>query len=188
MKFNDALDHSIKMFSSSSFIQRIKDEDDKMLQHLNILKKINNLGYLTTESQAGLKRKGLRNDNKHYEIFERAYLTGFMLEKNAIEFIKKMSIYTDKNTMFVPYCNNNVYVPGNLDIPLTISRINKEITVETHTSAVLPEYVWDMYRKQAHINKSEKIVFIICWDSKWNRNASGRDGLFTDIVRILRKL
>jgi hypothetical protein len=38
MKFNDALQERIKMFSSKMFLQRIKDEDPRMLKYLEILK------------------------------------------------------------------------------------------------------------------------------------------------------
>ena len=64
---------------------------------------------------------------------------------------------------------------------------NGETTVSTHMSLVLPESVWEMYRKEAHLNKTEKVVYIICWDTKWNRNASGSLGLFNDVVRILKR-
>ena len=50
MKFKDAVTYAVKNFSSVTFINRIKEEDFK---HLNILKEINKMGYITKESQAG---------------------------------------------------------------------------------------------------------------------------------------
>jgi hypothetical protein len=41
MKFKDAVTYAVKNFSSVTFINRIKEEDDTMLKHLNILKEIN---------------------------------------------------------------------------------------------------------------------------------------------------
>ena len=35
-------------------------------------------------------------------------------------------------------------------------------------------------------NKNDKIVLILCWDTKWNRNASSVNGLFTDVLKILK--
>ncbi len=188
MKFKDAIDNSVKQFTSPTFIKEIKEEDVKMVKYLNILKKINENGYLTLESQSGIKRSGISPlDGKPYEINEKAYVIGFMLETDASEFIKNISLYTDKNAVFVTFCNDNVYLPKELDIPLTITKRGKDISVTTHTTTVLPNRMKDFYLKQAHINKSEKVVYILCWDNKWNRNASSKSGLFTDILKILNK-
>jgi len=189
MKFKDAVIESVKKISSPEFIQRIKEEDNTMLVHLNILKKINKCGYITTESQAGHKRSGISDfDGKHFTIHERAYISGFMLESVAAKFIKEIAVHTDKNAIFVPYCEDNVYIPGKLDIPLTITEKGGKIDINTHSSSTLPRYVWDSYRKEAQINKNEKIVLIFCWDTKWNRNASKKNGLFYDVARILEMI
>jgi len=160
-----------------------------MLQHMQHLKEINAHGFLTVNSQGGHKSSGSSKlDGKHYEISERAYLVGFMLEKDASAFITKCNIMTDKNIVFVPFCDDNVYIPSSLDIPLTITKKGKETIVDTHTSSILPFSVWHSYRKQSHINKTEKIVFNQCWDTKWNRNASSSSGLFTDVLGVLKTL
>jgi len=187
MKFKDAIAKSLEMLSSPEFIERVKDEDDTMLKHLGILKTINQRGYITNESQAGRKSKGISFLNKKpYIMCERAFISGFMLEPHAVQFIKDISLLTDKTAMFIPFCHDDVYMPANLDIPLTTTIQNKKTEVNTHSSSVLPRSVWESYRKQLHINKTEKIVFVFCWDSKWNRNASGSQGLFTDIAKILK--
>lgn len=85
-----------------------------MLSELYILKEINSHGFLTTESQAGRITKG-----KDFKIHERAYITGFMLESDAPKFIKNMNLYTDKNAVFVPECNDDIKIPPSPDIPLT---------------------------------------------------------------------
>jgi hypothetical protein len=189
MKFKEALQKSVKFLSSPEFIQRVKEEDENMVQHLKDLKEINVHGFLTTNSQGGHKSSGKSViDGKHYETSERAYLVGFMLEKEAAAFIQKSSRLIDKIIVFVPYCDDNVYIPSSLDIPLTITKKGKETSVDTHTSSVLPSSVWHSFRKQSHINKSEKVVFIQCYDTKWNRNASSPSGLFTDVLRILKSL
>jgi hypothetical protein len=46
--------------------------------------------------------------------------------------------------------------------------------------------MWEFFRKEANINKTEKIVYVFCWDTKWNRDASNKTGLFTDVYKILR--
>ena len=190
MKFIDAKKKALKMFDSEEFKKRIEEEDDSMLKQLAILRQINSLGFLTLESQAGKRVKGSKSifDGKPFEIRERAYITGFMREDDAIKFIKNMGINTDKNAVYVPICSDDVKIPSNLDIPLTIT-INKEGTVvNTHTSMALPKMAGDFFRKQLKIDKSENVVYILCWDSKWLRLASGKDGLFTDIVKVLKTL
>ncbi len=189
MKFKDALQKSVKLLSSPEFVQRVKEEDDLMLQHIKNLKEINIHGFLTENSQGGHKSSGISKiDGKHYTMSERAYLMGFMLEKEAILFVKKCHLTTDKNVMFIPYCEDSIYLPSHLDIPLTVTNKGNETIVDTHTSSALPISVWESFRKQSHINKSEKVVFLQCWDTKWNRNASGPLGLFTDILRVLKTL
>ena len=183
MKFKEAQKKQVEMFSSPKFIQRIQEEDDSMLKHLPILKEINAHGYLTTESQAGRKSSG-----KQYEINERAFCCGFMQENTAVEFLKRINTTTDKNAFFVPYCNNSLYLPSSLDFPVTITKKEGKAEINTHMSSALPESVWNSWRKQVHLNKTEKIVFIQCWDPLWNRNASGANGLFRDILRVLKHI
>lgn len=180
MKFADAIKHAVDMFDSTVFLDRIRTEDPTMMKQLSIVKRINQLGFLTNASQAGLKRK-----IKGGEIHERAYVTGFMKEKEATEFIRKMALYTDKNAIYAPVCNENVVIPANLDIPLTITKKKGIVTVVTHDSMAHPKSVNYIFRQEVGLNKTEKAVYIICWDSEWNRLASNKDGLFRDIIRCL---
>ena len=147
-----------------------------MLKHLPLLQKINKNGFITVESQAGNRSKG-----KGYEIIERAYITGFMKETDAEQFIKNMAIHTDKNAVYVPVCNET---PPSLDIPLTITK-QEDVRVTTHMSATLPKEAEAFFRKMASLSKSEKVVFIFCWDPMWCRLASRRTGLFTEVLKVL---
>ena len=187
MKFKEALQKSVQTLTSPEFLQRVKEEDERMVKHLPLLQEINKAGFLTVNSQGGHKQSGKSVlDGKYYELSERAYLIGFLLEEKAAAFLKKLSLTTDKNGIYVPFCEDSVSIPSKLDIPLTITKKEGETTIETHSSVVLPKSVWNSYRKQAHINKSEKIVFVLCWDTKWNRNASNPSGLFKDVLKILK--
>jgi hypothetical protein len=56
----------------------------------------------------------------------------------------------------------------------------------THISAAIPQRAEDMFRKAVRLNKSEKVVYILCWDPEWNRLASNRDGLFRDVLKYLQ--
>ncbi len=189
MKFKDAQKKAAMMFSSKTFHHRIREEDETMLKHLPILQEINTHGYLTIESQAGRKSSGKSyDDGTSYEISERAYITGFMQEAKAVEFIKQMNTTTDKNAIFLTYCEDSLYLPSSLDIPVTITKNGGKTEINTHMSSALPQSVWHSWRKQVHLNKTEKIVFIQCWDPLWNRNASGHNGLFKDILHVLKRI
>ena len=184
MKFADALKKATTLFDSNSFFERIKDEDPTMIKYLPLLQKINKSGFLTTQSQAGNRTKGFSShDGEPYELLERAFITGFMLEKDAVKFIKNMAVHTDKNAIYVPVCKET---PASLDIPLTIVRRKSDIRIETHMSTSLPKSTEASFRKMVHLNKSEKVVFIFCWDSKWCRSASDKNGLFTEVHSILK--
>ena len=67
MEFKEAHSMAIHKFDTDDFLTRIREEDDTMLKHLPILKKINEKGLLTTGSQAGSKYKGISIiNNKPY--------------------------------------------------------------------------------------------------------------------------
>lgn len=174
MKFQDAVNHSVNQFDSTEFIESIQDEDPTMLKSLSLLKEINKLGFITLESQAGDKKD---------TMYEKGYIIGFMLQNNAEKFINCFNLCTDKAGVFVAKCNNEVIIPSKLDIPLTFSL--KSNKVLTHTSTVLPESVWEMYREEKHIDKSEDIVLVLCWDTHWNRHALQSTGLFTQVRDVL---
>jgi hypothetical protein len=181
MKFKEAIRHAVNIFENDqTFLNKIKEEDPTMVKQLPILKKLNQQGFLTNQSQAGTRKKG-----KGYEIHERAFVSGFMKQGDAAEFIKKMALYTDKNAIFVPICGDTVAIPANLDIPLTISRQKGVITIVTHASTAIPQSIETMFRKDVELNKTERVVFILCWDPEWNRVASNKGGLFWNILRCL---
>ena len=185
MRFKDAQKSAIEQFDSPEFKKRIVEEDSTMMKQLPLLKEINKLGYLTIESQAGRHSVG-----KSYSISERAYMAGFMEQETAAKFIKYISINTDKNAAYVPVCGNYDLVPSKLDIPVTVSVDTKSglQNIETHLSPVIPLEIDKLQRKQVKLNLTDKSVFIVCWDIKWNRLASGQSGLFTDIIKALNAL
>ena len=184
MKFNEAKAQAVALFNSAEFKERVNEEDATMLRQLATLQEINRNGFITVNSQAGAKAKGKHHETgKAYENIERAYLMGFMLETKAPEFIKNMGLKTDKNAVFVPVCSDDINLPSALDIPLTITKSAGTTKVDTHFSSALPKLAFDSFKKQVKLSKSEKVVFIFCWDSEW-----GRKGLFKDVLRILRSL
>jgi len=184
MKFNEAKAQAVALFNSAEFKERVNEEDALMLRQLAVLQEINKHGFITVNSQAGNKSKGKHYETgKPYENLERAYLMGFMLETEAALFIKNMGLKTDKNAIYVPACSDDILLPSALDIPLTVTKSGgpNGTRIDTHFSVALPKSAFDGFRKQAKLSKSEKVVFIFCWDSEW-----GRKGLFKDVLRVLK--
>lgn len=182
MKFNQAMEHAVAFLKSAEFKDRLVEEDASMLQQLPVLQRINQHGFITTNSQAGKRIKGKNyKTGKPYEEIERSYLEGFMLEPVANEFIKTMALKTDKNAAFLPVCD--AQMPPALDIPLTVVKREGETVVDTHFSTALPRSTFEAYRKNVNLNKSEKVVYVFCWDTVW-----GREGLFGDVLRVLKTI
>jgi len=185
MKFPAAVRKSVKHLSSEKFKKRVMSEDPTMWKHVGILKEINQQGYITSDSQAGKHLK----PTAEYDMWEKAYIFGFMLESKAGAFIQQMSMHTDKLAQVIHYSKEpGLYdnMPRALDIPLTINKVDEN--VQTHMSNLVPFEIWDKRRKELSIDASEKIVYVMCYDLQWNRNASEPGGLFKDVLRILKNM
>jgi hypothetical protein len=178
MKFKDAQKLAINKFDTEEFLTRIREEDDSMLKHLPIFKKMNEKGFITTGSQAGSKYIGEKN-----VIEERAFLEGFMPYKQAVLFLKNVNLYTDKCAINIFISDDPKFLNSELDIPLTIDTKNNKTKVETHMPLYLPIQIINLLKKQHKINRNEKVLYIFCWDPIWNRDASQKDGLFTDVFK-----
>uniref|UniRef100_A0A6C0JJ36 Uncharacterized protein n=1 Tax=viral metagenome TaxID=1070528 RepID=A0A6C0JJ36_9ZZZZ len=184
MKFKDAQTYAIHKFDTDEFLNDIKEEDDTMLNHLPLLKKMNEKGFITHNSQAGSKTKGISViNNKPYLTEERAFIEGFMSYKQAVLFLKNMNLYTDKNAVNVYISDNPKFLNSELDVPLTITTQNNETKVETHMPLYLPINTINLFKKEHKINRNEDVLYVICWDPIWNRDASKKDGLFTDVFK-----
>ena len=186
MKFEEVKKNRIKMFDSPEFLQRIKDEDPRMKKYLGILKKINMNGFITLESQAGLYQKIVNDDGDNVTYSEKSYITGFMEESKVIKFMNYISLSTDKICLIIHTVDNEFKIPSKYDIPLTIRTKDNISNINTHTSTIIPQRIIDMYKKEIKINKSEKIIHILCYDPRFNRDAKNDNGLFTEILTALK--
>jgi len=183
MKFNQAMEHAVAFLKSEEFKDRVLEEDATMLRQLPVLQRINQHGFITLDSQAGKRIKGKNyKTGMPYEEIERSYLAGFMLEHDAVEFIKTMALKTDKNAAVLSECDAT-HMPPTLDIPLTVVKRSGETAVHTHFSTALPRSTFVAFKKHANLNKSERVVYVFCWDTVW-----GREGLFKDVLRVLKTI
>ena len=188
MDFESAIQLSISKFDSPEFIQRIKEEDEKMVKYLPELKRINELGFLTHSSQAGHHSFGfsklLQTD---YEERQRAYVFGYLPHSVALKFIPYFNCYTDKNAMIIPIYSSYL-LSSKLDIPLTIVVSENNINVQTHMAPFITIDYEVVQRNELNLSISDSCVYVFCWDSKWCRNACKEDGLFLQIIRILQQI
>jgi hypothetical protein len=176
--FNIAQKKAVDKFTNPEFIENIKEEDPTMVKHLNILKQINEYGYLTTNSQAGTK-------TNNYE--ERSFIIGFMLRKDALHFVDKINMKTDKIALCVVV--SDTYADPKLDIPLTMENKKDIWKSVTHMSTFVPVKHLIQEKQKIGLNtKDPDILYIFCFDPKWNRNASSKMGLFTDVLKILKTI
>jgi hypothetical protein len=189
MKFPEAVLKSITKLSSPEFEKRVEEEDPSMKKHIPILLELNRHGYITVNSQAGNHFKGVNSETKKkYDYSEKAFILGFMLQSTASVFIKELALHTDKLAQVLHATTDKqiLELPIALDLPLTMDRMSG--VVHSHMPNTVSVATWDAWRKECHIDKSEKIVHVMCYDLQWNRNASGPGGLFKDVLRILKKI
>ena len=55
-------------------------------------------------------------------------------------------------------------------------------------STIIPKSLLDIYKKEIKINKSEKVILLLCFDPKFNRDAKKKDGLFIDVIKSLKAI
>jgi hypothetical protein len=187
MKFREALKNSVKHLKSSEFRDRVIEEDERMLSEIDILVEINKNGYLTNNSQSGRQLKGKHyQDKKSFTINERSYITGFMLKTKAESFLQHLHLQTDKIAFAIPVSKCEIDIDSELTIPLTITKHAGEERVTTHMTTVIPQDQMNFFLKESKLNKTEPVVFLFCFDPEWNRYSSEKNGLFTDILKMLK--
>lgn len=174
MKFSEAQVACISKFSNLGFIEKIREEDETMVQYLPILKEINEHGYLTFCSQAG-------REDKEYKYKERAFIEGFIQRNMAQDIIEAISLETDKIAVSVPYCEE-FFTFADVGIPVTID--NSQIYTRIYNG--YDYYQWMEFREEVFLEDEDScdIVLLSCYDPIWGRNGE----LFNDVLRILKKI
>jgi len=114
-------------------------------------------------------------------------MMGFLKRPQAIAFIKNMAIFTDKNAIAIPhgkFLKKDKQLDPALDLPLTMTRIDGQIKIDTHMSSAFSEEMFMQQKRELGLEdvaENEEIVIVFCWDSQWNR----KEKLFQDILRVL---
>lgn len=167
-EFSKVKSNMIKYLQSNEFKSREDSQSNK--KSVTDLIEMNKKGYITIDSQNGTKKN---------PIIERAYVLGFMKNKKALEF-KKNFIFSGFNCIIVvPVKDENI--PPQYDIPLTIEHDK----IITHMSSVIPIKYMKFEMKNIGLNTKEDVLMVLCYDTKWGRNASKNNGLYKAIVKYL---
>lgn len=184
MTFQQALTKAIANLDSEEFFERVKEEDSNMLSQIPIIKQINELGYLTIDSQAGNLTEGKLRSGINFTIMEKSYVQGFMPADKASKFVKLMNIVTDKIALVIPTSEDNL--SASFDIPLTMT-ISDSVEINTHMSTAIPPYLMAEYKKELGITSTDAVL-VLCYSNVWNEHASSRNGLFKVVKKTLQKL
>ena len=180
--FSNIINNNIQYLLSDEFKNR---EDSKTnIDSVSKLVEINKKGILTIESQIGVKEK-----YKNYEIYERAYIIGFMMKKKANNLLKKLAISMSDKVMIILPFNKFENLPAINDIPLTIEKNikNSKSKIITHMSVGITKEQFNFEAKNIGFEKKdyENIVMVFIFDPIWNRFSLDKDGLLTIIVNHL---
>jgi len=149
---------------------------DSILYNLPELIEMNELGFLTVDSQSGIKEKN---------HLERAYITGYMLNKQAEH------VWEELNRLgyIVMRIKMSTYIEYGPDI-LSLSRI--PVTIDDNKIYTQVGLATDIdWIKELQTKLSERILskysLITIIDPVYGRLAGKRDGIFTKIIKSLTK-
>jgi hypothetical protein len=189
------------------FLKYTKEEGDNVqsitVEESNAIKEINDLGFITTNSQAGsfkeiLNPKDVANDKgspaKVYSDTERAYCDGFLRKELLDAFVTELKVGGKLEVVVYP---RKVPRTG-----LTVEHYEFEDgTVENFYTSTLPSYdppdiqdlAMDLSDSVYHVSEEEdgfpidleKWVLVIAYDTRWKHHALNKDGLFVRIKKAL---
>ena len=187
MDWEVAIKMAIMRFDTQQFQESIST-NKHMKELVPTLKEINRLGLLTIESQPG-KHVNYKHflTNEDVEYSEKSFIAGFMQEEMAAKFIQYFNINTDKFAMAITIAGNEVDMSVKLDFPMRIIKNKFQCTTEVHKhmSTSVPIDWFMVKRSHLFISPRENLVYLYCFDNKWNRLGNEKDGLFTDVLKAM---
>jgi hypothetical protein len=194
-EFEKAIQHSVAYLQSNEFKNRedVHDSIDSIPSLVNM----NRLGFLTVASQPGIATKGKNHQTgKQYAIKQRAYVNGFMKQKDAEEFVELFNtdLHNDKVCLVYTIVDDEKSIVSGafqsrpLRLPLTIDT-GKVVTRDDFT---IPKTNVKNIAQEVGLLISDEdwddLVLLTCFDSKWNRHALNHSGLHQHIIKTLRHL
>ena len=150
------------------------------------LAKMNELGFITNDSQSGecerWNYEGKSGMNK-----ERAYVAGFMEKSKAQKFANELNHISDFLGIVLSPTRDII---SNGNIPLTQSIVDGKYTHETNAFMYMPKIIIEGEKKNSKIPKKlrSEVMIVYCIDMKWCRKAYSKKGLFASVINALQNL
>ena len=211
--FESARRVAVRMMRTAALAEELRNEDPTMVRHIPQLTRINRLGMITSNSQAGRNsRYTSRRTGKRELMAERAYCVGFVHPDVADAFIEWMWLHTDKYVARMRLADGVHDETGRIGVTVAGTGTMWETKVSpfyeandrtcNYGRALFPEQgralegkmtdaMLATARKQigpylAH-PVPDTAVGIVLVDMKWGRRADTPKGLFSEIERGLRR-
>ncbi len=200
-EFELALKNNVKYLQSSEF--KTRGDSDDTIDSIPTLVNINKLGLLTIDSQPGIQSryKGIKTGKPTIQ-HQRAYVVGFMKRKDAEEFVGKFNtdISSDKLCIVHSIIDDEKHVigpsfpkPRPLRLPLTMQQVNGQpMSIVTADDSPINQSTILLETREAGLllldDEWKEFVRLICFDTKWNRNARNHSGLHSYMIKILKQL
>jgi hypothetical protein len=195
MRFSTKQKKTIEYLKSKEF----KEQSDTQhtIKSLPYILKINEYGLITTGTQEGLIISGYNKESKqYYRIEERAQVEGIMKTPMAFKFISMFNEKYDK-IAFIRHIDYSKDFLKKIEkgervstIPITISGSAstkdgiKELRYDSSIPISLPyEYLSEDFKKI-----SEDVSQVIIIDPKYGRPASSKNGIYHDILSVLKEI
>ena len=189
---------------TAAWKHEIADEDPTMVEHIPQLTRINKLGMITWNSQAGRNSRYLsKNTGKEELSAERAYCVGFVSPRVADALIRWMWLHTDKYVARMGLADATTDRTAGM-IGVTVGQTGKawDTSVSPFFQAQdrncnYPDTLFKTESTPARVEARAQIgaylespvpetaVAVLLVDMRWGRIASAPKGLFTELERGL---
>jgi hypothetical protein len=204
MDFERARRVAVRAMRTAAWKDAIRGEDATMVKHIPQLTRINNLGMITWNSQAGRNSRYFSKKTGKRELMaERAYCVGFVSPHVADAFLEYMWLHTDKYAARMQLADESTdYTVGRIGV--TVAQTGKvwETSVSPHYEARdrtcnYPPMIFEWNSTPMHMKARARIgvylkdpvpdtaVAVMLVDMRWGRRANAPKGLFTEIERAL---
>jgi hypothetical protein len=204
MDFERARRVAVRAMRTAAWKDAIRSEDPTMVSHIPQLTRINKLGMITWNSQAGRNSRYFSNKTGKKELMaERAYCVGFVRADVADAFIEWMWLHTDKCVARMGLADASTdHTVGRIGV--TVAQTGKawETSVSPHFEANdrrcnYPPMIFEWNSTPMHMKARAQIgeyladpvpetaVAVMLVDMRWGRRANAPKGLFTEIERGL---
>ena len=186
----------------------IGEEDPLMVAHIPQLMRINKLGMITINSQAGYVRYSKSGTGERVTDAERAYCYSFVRADTADKILRWMWTHTDKYAVKVYICDDEKLLVDFARIGVTTldggetwdTTVNPAGDPDFRNMNYPSDGMWEMWTREerARARKAigpflespipESAVCLLFVDMTIGRLASAPSGLFSELERCLRRV